>query len=148
MKKYFATALWWLLNYPFMGLLTLVIVLSSVVHGVYCDELNAFALLEYAAFWGIISFICLIFTLFLADYEDDRFVKGLIIVQLWMTILFVLISLGCYISGNKHVIMGQAGIFLTPNLCTLVYLVIVASDVCQEVWYKVKDWAEECSKEV
>ena len=148
MKKYFATALWWLLNYPFMGLLTLVIVISSVVHGVYCDELNAFALLEYAWVLGSISCFFLLIALFNVDHEDDRFMKGLIIVQFWMTILFVIISLGCYISGNKHVIMGQAGIFLMPIICTLFYLVIVASDACQEVWYKVKDWAEECSKDV
>ncbi len=114
MKKSLTAALWVLLNYPSVAILTLITAIASAIHLVCYNDQNE-------AWWAFTlgSAVCVTWILlgiFHSIEDEDLYWEGTHTIAFLLTILVALISLGCYLSGNKHMILWQLGIYMSPIL--------------------------------
>ena len=142
MKKLLLTALWVLLNHPSVAILTLITVIASVAHLVCYNDQNE-------ALWAptLGSAVCIIWILlffFQSITNGDLYWKGTRTITFLLTILVALISLGCYLSGNKHMILWQLGIYMFPifdmsvSVTTAIYAAIYCALKLLKKWVNEK----------
>ncbi|MBE6447789.1 MAG: hypothetical protein E7018_00615 [Alphaproteobacteria bacterium] len=130
MKNLLLKALWVLLNYPSVAILTLVTVIASAIHLVcYNDQNEA---LWTQALGGAVCITWILLGIFQSIESGDLYWKGTQTIMFLLTILVALISLGCYLSGNKHMIFSQLVIYMSPILYmfTCVTAAIYAAVYC------------------
>ncbi len=145
MKKYFAAALWVLLNYPSVTTFTLITVISSVVNFVYHDCYE-FILASFSVEFFYAAYILLAYND--DDIGTERFKRGTDIIMCLLAILFT--CLWGNISGNNSLIMTQLMIFYVPILWTAYYVLgfvlFCVLAPFMRLCFFVKDWVNEYSK--
>ena len=130
MKNLLLKALWVLLNHPSVAILTLVTVIASAIHLVCYNDQNEALWVPTLGSAVCAAWILLFF--FQSIEDEDLYREGTDAITFLLTILVALISLGCYLSGNKHMIVWQLVFYAFPilHMSVSVTIAIYAAVYC------------------